>query len=89
MSEGSFAGLPWAAIVGGFIGLSAGLLGHGLANRVIEHWLAAAERDEDEPVAVTRPELEQGIAGLRRMVFAGTVIVFPVAGFLMGLAIGG
>lgn len=78
-----------AAIVGGLLGLSVGLLGHGLANRVIESWLDAAERDEDEPVAMTRGELEKWIVGLRRMVFVGTVIVFPVAGFLIGLAIGG
>lgn len=88
MSGQVFAGLPIAAIVGAFIGLSAGLLGYGLANRVIESWLVAAERDEDEPVVMTRSELERWIVGLRRMIFAGTVIVFPVAGFLMGLAIG-
>ncbi|MGV6873741.1 hypothetical protein ACUSIJ_13740 [Pseudochelatococcus sp. B33] len=84
----SFAALPLAAIVGGVLGLSAGLLGHGHVNRVIERWLDAAERDEDEPVAMTRAELEERIAGLRRMIFAGTVILFPVAGFLIGLAIG-
>ncbi len=78
-----------AAIVGCLIALSMGLIGYGLATRIIERWLIAAERDEDEPVAMTRIELEQWAIGFRRMVFAGTIILFPLAGLLMGLAIGG
>ena len=77
------------AIVGGLIGLSMGLIGYGLATRVIERWLVAAERNEDEPVVITRLELEQWAVGFKRMMFIGTVILFPLAGFLIGLAIGG
>lgn len=65
-----------------------GLVGHGIASRAIERWLIVAEADEDDPVSISRPELEQWAAGFRRLVFIGTVIVFPVAGFIMGLAIG-
>jgi hypothetical protein len=81
--------LPQAAVVGGLLGLSMGLIGHGLVSRVIGAWLDAAERDEEEPVSMTRAELERWATGFRRMVWAGTVILFPVAGFLIGLAIGG
>ncbi|MFC0218313.1 hypothetical protein ACFFJ7_07905 [Pseudochelatococcus lubricantis] len=81
--------VPQAAVIGGLLGLSMGLIGYGLASRVIEAWLDAAECDEDEPVAMTRDELERWAIGFRRMVLAGTVILFPLAGFLMGLAIGG
>lgn len=80
--------MPLAVIVGGLIGLSMGLIGYGLANRAIEGWLVAAERDEDEPVTMTRAELENWVISFRRMVFAGTVLLFPLAGLLIGLAIG-
>lgn len=81
--------MPLASIVGGLIGFSMGLIGYGLATRVIERWLVAAERDDDEPIIMTRAELERWAIGFRRMVFAGTVLLFPLAGLLIGFAIGG
>jgi hypothetical protein len=71
--------------VGAAAGLALGLAQYWIARTLVERNLDAAEADEPFP---DRRRREEKLAAIKRLLFASTVVVFPVVGYVVGRAFG-
>ena len=80
------AGLSLAGLIGALVGLALGYVDYKVVGGVVEGKLRKLDRSVG---AAEKEEFERKIRLLRIVLFAVTMLAFPVIGYLFGSAIAG
>jgi hypothetical protein len=75
-----------AGLIGAAIGLAIGWVDYRIVAGVVEGRLRRLDKSE---TAADKADFERRIALMRKLLFAATVLAFPVVGYFAGRALGG